>query len=209
MSAVVSELRERSERPAYVRFETRPLEDKKASEEAGHYVAKDVEFAIITPCYSKDELHFRVDKWMVQMDDQVRNGRMPAEWAKQYKQAYQAWKEGLELPLNGTPIKGWPILSPAMQENLIRLNIKTVEDLAGINDDAAKMIGMGAINLKNKANAWLSQAKDKGPATMEIARLKQQTENQSSQIEKLTAQLEEFRQALKSKRKKAEPSDEE
>jgi hypothetical protein len=200
--STVDAVRERTDRPAYVRFEMRAVEDKPASEAKGMYVAKDVEFAIVTPCYSKDELHFRADKWLAQMDENVRNNRMPLEWANQYKRAYQAWKEGQELPLDGTPIKGWAVISPAQQENLIRLHIRTVEDLAGINDDAIRQIGMGAVNMKQKAAAWLSQAHDKGPATMEIARLTKQTEVQAGQIEKLTSQIEELEGLLKKKAKK-------
>lgn len=201
MSAgVVGEVTSRVDRPAHVRFEVRAEEDKQASEKEGRYVPKDVTYAIVTPCYSKDELHFKVDKWLAQMDDQVKNGRMPREWADAYKKAYTAWKEGQEVPLDGTPIKGWPVISPAQQEALIRMKILTVEDLAGVNDEGARQIGMGAIQMKNKAIAWLSQARDKGPATMEIARLKQETEVQQNQIEKLSSQVEELKKLVKVQR---------
>jgi hypothetical protein len=198
MSAgVVGAVTSRDNRPAYVKFEIRSEEDKAASEKEGRYVPKDVTYAIVTPCYSKDELHFKVDKWLAQMDEQVKNGRMPREWADAYKKAYKAFQDGQELPLEGVPIKGWPVISPSQQEMLIRMNIKTVEDLAGVNDEGARQIGMGAIQMKNKAIAWLSQARDKGPATMEIARLKTETEVQQSQIEKLSAQVDELKKLVK------------
>ena len=50
----VGELISREERPAYVRFERRPMEDKAASIREGRYVAKDVDFALVTPPYSND-----------------------------------------------------------------------------------------------------------------------------------------------------------
>ena len=40
-------------RPPYVQFEMRAVEDRQASIDAGHYVAKDVAYAIITPAGSR------------------------------------------------------------------------------------------------------------------------------------------------------------
>lgn len=197
MPMTVDAMTERKDRPAYVRFETRAVEDKEASTRDGQYRARDVDFVIVTPPYSKDQLHFRVDKWLKQNEEYVRNNRLPREWADRYKAAYEAWKKGQDLPLEGTPIKGWLMISPAQQEILLHCNILTVEDLAEMNDEGAKRVGMGAIMLKNKAKAWLSQAKDKGPATMEIANLKKQNENLELMVETLTKQVQELQKVVK------------
>jgi hypothetical protein len=76
------------------------------------------------------------------------------------------------MPLDGEAIKGWGVISPAQQANLIAINIRTVEDLAAVNDEGLKRIGMGAGELRDKAKAWLSQLADKGPLTQENALLK-------------------------------------
>lgn len=167
---------ERKERPAHVRFERVAKEDKAASLEAGHYVAKDVDYALITPPYSKDEVRVKVTQWIENMQQDVRNERMPAEWQEFNLKAYRAWQNGQEIPLNGTPIRGWGVISPAQQETLIRMMVLTIEDLAAINDEGLRRIGMGALELKNKAIAWLQSIKDKGPLVMENAALKTKVE---------------------------------
>ena len=147
----VGDVNGREDRPAYVRFEIVPVEDKAASEAAGHYVGRDVEFALITPPYSKDIFKIKVPQWKLNMKQDVANGRLPEEWMDKYLEAYSKWKAGQEIPLNGTPIKDWGVISPSQREMLIRMNILTVEDLSRVTMEGLQRIGMGAVDLKNKA----------------------------------------------------------
>ena len=185
----VGGLPEREDRPALVRFKKEAVEDKAATLKEGHYVAKDVDYALITPPYSKDVVVQKVTTWLEQMEVNVRNGRFPQQWLEDYRKQYQAWQNGQELPPNGTPIRGWPVISPAQMEMLLHINILTVEDLAGINDQGARSIGMGSLDLKNKARAWLAQRSDKGPLTVEIASVKAENAVLKSSNETMQAQL--------------------
>lgn len=179
----------RKDRPPYVSFHKVPVEDKAASREQGHYVAKDVDYVHVTPPYSKDLNKFKVTDWLVQLERDARNNRIPPEWVENYKKQYRAWCEGQELPPNGSPIKGWGVISPAQQETLIRLNILTVEDLAAINDEGIRRIGMGAVDLKNKAKAWLAQLNDVGPLTQEFAAVKARNRELEASVETLARQV--------------------
>lgn len=192
----VTELLDRKDRPAFVRFERVAVEDKAASLREGHYVARDVDYALITPPYSKDVFKQKVTSWFESLKTDVQNERIPQDWVDLYQRQYQAWQSGQELPLNGTPIKGWGVISPAQQETLIRMNVMTVEDLAKINDEGIKRIGMGAIDLKNKAAAWLAQLQDKGPLTLEVAALKAENDLLKSSVETLSLNLESFKAQL-------------
>lgn len=185
----VAEIASRQDRPAYVTFKREPVQDHARSQEVGHYVAKDVDFAHITPPYSKDVFITKVTDWLSNLDRDVAAGRLPQEWAANYKRAYQAWQSGQEIPLNGTPIKGWGIISPAMQETLVKQNIRTVEDLAACNDEGLRRLGMGAVELKNRAHAWLNTAKDTGKIAMENARLNEKVSMLEHQVESLTSQM--------------------
>ena len=204
MSTVSDIAQDRKDRPAYVRFERIAVEDKVASVEAGRYVAKDVDMALITPPYSRDIFKIKVKDWFVQMKQDVANGRMPEEWAQQYKKAFDAWKNGQEIPLKGTPIKGWGVLSPAQQETLIRLNILTVEDLGAVTDEGIRAIGMGGVDLKNKANAWLAQMNDKGAATMKMADLEQKNAQLTGAVATLERQVKELLAVVKTQGSVAE-----
>jgi hypothetical protein len=171
MSAV-GMMQEKKDRPAFVRFVRRPIEDRTVKSVGGRYPKKDVDFALVTPPYSKDCFEAVASEWLEQMRQEVQLGRLPEDWCDRYAAQYEKWLVGEEMPLDGEAIKGWGVISPAQQANLIAINIRTVEDLAAVNDEGLKRIGMGAGELRDKAKAWLSQLADKGPLTQENALLK-------------------------------------
>ncbi|MGZ5029077.1 MAG: hypothetical protein ACXWAT_00570 [Methylobacter sp.] len=182
-----------------VRFERVAEEDKAASVAAGHYVARDVDYALVTPPYSKDVMKNRLPAWLDQLAIDANAGRVPNEWVSKVKQAYEFFKNGQEIPLDGIPIKGWGIISPAQQETLIRLNILTVESLAGANHEGLNRIGMGALELKNKAEAWLKSLKKSGGVAIENAELKKKVEAQDATIALLEEKLNELNKLVESK----------
>lgn len=169
--SMAQDMAERKERPPYVRFERQAVEDPAATKTQGRYVGRDVDFAHITPAYSKDVFITPATEWLEKLRRDVQNERIPREWVEHFEKMYQAWQNGQEMPLNGAPIRGWGVISPAIQETLIRMNIMTVEDLSMVNDEGLKRIGMNGLELKNKAKAWLAQLNDKGPLTIQMASL--------------------------------------
>lgn len=195
MSLVVGELLDRQDRPAYVKFLREAVDDPIETRRQGHYVSKDVDMAHITPAYSKDVLKMEVHDWFENLKVEERNGRIPQEWVEQYHKKYEAFQKGQELPIDGVPIRGWGMISPALQETLIRMNVMTVEDLSQMNDEGMRRVGMGGVDLKNKAKAWLQQIKDKGPLTQEVAELKRENETLKATVEGLQASVESLKQA--------------
>jgi hypothetical protein len=179
--------------PPYVRFERRPVEDRPASMREGRYMTKDLDFAIVTPIGSKDMIPRVATEWLAYLEQQVKEGRFNAKWLDEYRAAYKAWQAGEEMPISGTPIKGWPLLSPAQQANVISANILRVEDLAGINDEAIRRIGPGALEMKEKAVAWLKAAKGSGVAAQEVADLTAKARQLQAQIESQQQMLRELR----------------
>lgn len=195
----VGDITNREERPPLVRFERRPVENVAASKTEGRYVAMDVDFALVTPPYSKDCVVHKVQNWLQNVRKNVQDGRTPQAWLEGWEKAYNAWKNGQEIPLRGTPIKGWGILSPAQQEMLIQINCPTVEDLADINDEGLKRIGIGGLDLKNKAKAWLASMKDHGGATMKIASLEAENATLKTSLEALERQVNALRAMIPTK----------
>lgn len=195
----------KEDRPAYVRFELRPVEDRAATlaSENGVPVMRDIEMALVTPPYSKDCVELIAPEWLKQMDVEVSAGRLPAAWRDMYRQQYEAWKKGEEMPVNGTPVKRWPILTPAQVINLTNLGFFTVEDVAGMNDEGMRRYGMGALDLKNKAVAWLKSAKDSGAVTQENAALKAQVAALEEQNELLREQNKALTEAAEKRQRKA------
>jgi len=200
----VGELSEREERPSYVQFETRTTEDRAASAREGRYVAMDFDVALVTPPYSKDCVEYKVTQWLTNIERNLREGRIPEKWAEHWKESYKRWKAGQELPLSGTPIKGWGVISPAQQANLIAMNCRTVEDLAEANDDGLRRMGMGAVDLRNKARTWLASMKDHGGVTVQMASISQENEVLKTTVEALTKQVESLKAMVRAEPQQVE-----
>lgn len=195
--SVVDSVIDRKEIAPFVRFERLAVEDKAKSAQMGRYVAKDVDYALITAPYSKDVFKQKVGDWFEQLKRDAQGGKVAPEWIEKYQRQYDAWRNGQELPPEGTAIRGWGVISPAQQNELIRMNILTVETLANINAEGLTRIGMGAVELKTKANAWLAQLNDKGPLTLKIAETEKQNELLKGQVDVLQKQVEALMKAIK------------
>ena len=178
------------DRPPFVRFEVKAEEDRTASIATGCYTERDVDYALITPAGSKDCTEQKAEEWLARLRDEVRKERFPAEWLAKYTESYKLWKSGQELPLHGTAIKTWRLLSPAQCTNLIALNIRTVEDLAVANEEVITRLGMGGRALRDKAREWLaSEGGDAGKQAEKIVALQVAKDASDKVVEELKAQL--------------------
>jgi len=183
-----------SPRPPYVRFEVRAVEDRDASIEAGHYVAKDVVYAIVTPVGSKDQVEKPASEWIEGLQEGVRQERIPANWPDLYTDALKRFEQNQEDPEFGTPLRNWAGLTPAQLRMLTDANIRSVEDVAAMNEEAVSRIGMGGRALKSRAQAWLDTQSNGGKVSEELASLrveidalKAQNKTQADELQKLRA----------------------
>lgn len=184
-----------SERPPYVSFETRAVEDRERSTETS-LAFKDVDFALITPMGSKDRVERVASEWFVQLKDQVGQGRFKQEWLSAFRSTYDAWKNDQEPPVDGHPIKNWPMASPAQVKMMSDLRIRAVEDLAAANEHVILRLGMGGRVLVEKAKEWLKSSGDIAPALEELSRLKIQNEEQRTQLTTQASQIKEMQTAI-------------
>ncbi len=75
--------------------------------------------------------------------------------------------------LVGTPVAEWPILTRSQAEELRAKKFYTVEQVASCSDDQITALGMNANNLRIKARAFLSVAKDSAVAQAQAEQLKE------------------------------------
>lgn len=176
------------DRPAFVRFEVRAEEDRAKTMETGSYVARNVDYALVTPAGSKDVIEREVTSWFRAKEQEVSEGRFPEEWLETYRRRYEAWKRNEEIPENGTSLKNWPLLSPAQLATLLAINLRTVEDVAGANEEAIRRLGMGGRALVEKAKSFLDAKAHSAPSE-KVAELTSLVENLLVRNESLTAQL--------------------
>lgn len=188
-------------RPPYVRFERRAMKDEGASMEQGKVVWRNVDFAIITPVGSRDEVEKIADEWVKHIMKQAVNGQYPTQWAEHFNLAYREWKKGNELPTEGTPLAMVPFLTPAEVKNLSEANVRTLEDAAQMSEEAMNLVGMGARVLKDKCAAYLKGAEG-GKLAERIAALEAQSRTKDEIIDRLKGQVAELEAALPKKPKR-------
>ncbi len=190
LAEMASDLLSKEGKPAYVEFSTIAKHLPTRSEREGRYISIDVDVVTVRQIGAADSVVFEVDRWLKQNKIDAMNQRLPKAHVDHYERMYKAWKDGQEMPVEGTPIKGWAVIPPSQAETIIRAGIRTVEDLAKMNAEAMQRIGMGAVMLKNKAMAWVEQAEDKGPLTIKMGNLQAENELLKLNLSKLTDQVE-------------------
>lgn len=183
------------ERPVYIRFEYREVEDRAASVNEGHYVGKDVPFVMVTPPGGSLVYDAPAEEWLKR--------KTGDKFHAHYTACFKAWKEGEAEPESGTSIRSWSVASPANVAACYAANIKTVEDLATAPAQAIQRIGMGGVALQQKAQAWLQSAHDRGKTAEQVATLTRDCEALKAQNEELAKQIEALLAASGTKKPKA------
>ena len=131
-----------------VRFYYEPKDDPVASAEAGRPMRKDVEYVSIRAPGNKE--------------NEIKRPARDSD-KQRWPEHYAAFKNRMEMPLEGFPLKDWPAVTRAMVETMSFMGIKTVEQLAHASD--ANIQGhMGVAHLKEKAKAWLAATGDQQQA---------------------------------------------
>lgn len=179
--------------PPYVSFEWRAVEDRNASIEAGHYVARDVAYALITPAGSRDTVERIAEQWLAQ----IAGSDYPKNWVEAFRFKFNEWKKTGELLETGTPIKNWCMATPAQIENCLHNNIYTLEQLAELNEEGIMRLGMGGRLLKERAADYLKASNDTGKVAEELSKLKAEITALRGQNTKLNNQI----KALQAKEK--------
>jgi hypothetical protein len=121
-------------------FGLHAVQDTTASEEAGHPVYKEKDYVrIISPGNDKEIVHRAVKE-----EDKE---RWPREWA--------AYQNREEVPIEGMILSEWAQITKAQALTLEGMHIRTVEQLAEVNDQSISNMGMGFRELKNKAQEFV------------------------------------------------------
>lgn len=188
----------------YVAFYTETVPDPKRTKDEGKACFKDQDFVVVTvPGDTKSNFKDKVKDFFQKKDEEVATGRIPQEWVAKWRRDYALYEQGKEIPLDGTPIKGWKLITGAQQEELVRMNIRTVEQLSTMNDDAKRNYGMGALDLQRKAKAWLEQNQGHEAGALKLAAMTKENESLQGQVKNMMEKLEELEKALNKKGKAA------
>lgn len=110
-----------------------------------------------------------------------------------FARRWDAFEKGAAMPVTGTPLEQWPMLSRTQVLELKGLNIMTVEQLADMPDSGLTFLG--GLELRSKASVWLKVANDTAAAAQfsaqnealraDLAAKDQQLKDMAARIEAL------------------------
>jgi hypothetical protein len=173
-------------RPPYVEFETRSVEDRAQTEKFGSKQYRNEDYVIVRQAGEKDTMERNAEDWLRSISQ---NPNYDPMWVQRFHSMYQQFKAGQEVTPNGTHVRMWGAITPAERDTLIAARILTVEDLAGANEQALRLLGMGARVLQQKARDYVKAATDTGKTVEELASLRADKEYKDTQIAELKAQM--------------------
>jgi len=176
------------QRPPFVEFEQRAVEDRNATIASGGIVMRDVDFVVVHQVGSKNTHEKEAAEWIADITRMSNDGAYPREWVAHFVAKFQAYKAGQAEPELGLSVKEWPSLSKAQVQNLLSANVRTVEDVAAMNEPTMHKVGMGARELKKKAQTYL-ETRDTNKATEQLNALKIESEAKDERIATLEARL--------------------
>ena len=133
----------------HARFYWVPKKDEAASVEAGRPVFKDCEYVEILAAGNANNI---VRRPVGDMD------------RSRFRQQYAMFKQGSAEQLVGTPLSEIPWLTRSQVEELMYNKIRTLEQLAEVNDQFCNT-APGMYELKRKAAAWVQKASEAVPFT--------------------------------------------
>lgn len=168
----------------FVTFSYEQRLDRKASDEAGRNIYKDVEYITARiPGDKTTSIHRPV-----MASDKI---RFPLQYA--------AFKNSSGEQIVGTPLSLWPGIRPSQAKELEYFNVRTVEQLAAMPDGNAAASMMGVSALRRSAQEYVKAAKEAAPLLKvqkeleerdnTISALKDQIEKQGDVLSRLAARL--------------------
>lgn len=127
--------------PLIPRFYLRDVQNQPRSAEAGRPIFDLVPYVEILMPGQRSTV---VDRKVTNED----KARWPAQWDR--------FEKGLAESVDGTPLEQWALLNRAQVAELRALNIRTVEQVAALDDAALQRIGPGARDLQKRARQHLA-----------------------------------------------------
>lgn len=160
-------------------FKNHSLPNPAKSKEKGRPIYDDMEICEIR--YPGDRNRVSVfpahDFTQYKIDDEDGSSRQ-VTYAERFAKQYQRFKAKEAQVKEGTPLEELTFLSAAKRSELKGLNIYTAEDLAGLDGQPLKQLGMGGRQIKTQAQAYLDRADNTSLVT-----------KQAAEIEELRAQI--------------------
>lgn len=177
------------------RFYAEPVQNAEKSQRAGRPIFDDVEMCEIRSAGNKQTVWaFRAHEIWKEKPNQFGIVE-PITYAMRFQSQYQQFKAGEAQTMEGTPLSEAPFLTQGKRLELKALSIHTLEQLAALDGNPLKQLGIGGRELKNQAMAYL----EKAAGTADVTRLAADVAGLREAVSEKDKELAQLREALLAK----------
>lgn len=117
-----------------------------------------------------------------------------------FPRQFDRFQKGQKDVIEGTPLTMWPVVNKSQIKECEFFEVRSVEQLADLSDSSCKRMGMGYMELRSKAKAWLLAAKDSSLVTRQAA----ENDRLQGEIEALKQQIAQLAQPKRGRPAKEE-----
>lgn len=103
----------------------------------------------------KEYIYTDTFPWIEHLKQRLKHKTISQNYYDYCLKSYKHWQETGEIPIDGTPLIEWNMVSEAIKKRCIDMGINTVERLAEATAEATQEIGMGGQEAKRKAKSFL------------------------------------------------------
>lgn len=180
--------------PPFVTFERKAKQNMEKSIAAGMPQYDNVIYIKVIPSGGggRDVFEDEAENYLAKKKRECAQNAYNPEWLAGFVQKYEAYKQGIELPPDGTALEMLPFLSPAEIAQLKAMNIHTLEMACEMNETAIGMFGMGGRTLRDKFHAYRDSAKDVGKIVERISAIEADVRDKDDIIKRQAEQIKEL-----------------
>jgi hypothetical protein len=154
-----------------VLFRQKDFKNEAKSLAEGRPVHDDIEICEIRVPGSIDVKVFpatEISRWIT---DPMTGADVPVTYAERFSRQYMQFKAKAAQTKSGTPLEYATFLTAARRAELRAQNVYTVEQLAAIEGNPLKNLGLGGREMKNSAEEYLAESKAGAPTAQMAAEL--------------------------------------
>ena len=173
--------------------------DPEATAREGYEVPRLVTFIEILPHGQRDPISFEAIPWLANKSREAADGRYNPQWVATFKNGYDEYLKGNEIPATGSPLILWERILKTRREAL-KGQFPTVEDLAACPDSNLGLIGLDGRYLRDIARADVQARKSMEPIVLELAATNEENRQLKERMDTLVRRLEALEAAGQTKR---------
>ena len=152
-------------------FRHHPQKNEAKTLAEGRQIFDDLEVVDIRVPGSRDFKTFPALTFARWVTDPITGEQTKQTYAERFSHQYRQWKAQQQQTKSGTPLDHCPFLTEGKRAELRAQNVYTVEQLAAIDGQELKNLGLGGRELKNRASEFIAESKNSAPNLQMAAEL--------------------------------------